>query len=657
MKPIRWLPAGLALLAAALACNTITSLFAEGTAAPPDSKTPAPSTGPSIPSFDQQPVSDETLRILAEIIVPEKDAVDLADRLLNIEGVPDTLPAPDESYQLGARRSFWITNHDTLISSQTEGILRYVGDELYFWVEDGVAYSQRDLDDLARAFEDHIVPTNREFFGNEWIPGVDNDPHIYILYTTGLGSTVAGYFSSSDEIHPDADDHSNGAELFVFNADNTPLNTEFTYAVLAHEFQHMIHWYQDANETSWINEGLSELAMILNGYSEGADTIYYTIDPDRQLNDWPADGDTGPHYAAGLLFFGYFLERFGEEATQAVVVHPANGLESIDAVLGELDIHDPQTNDPLTADDLVLDWVIANYLNDNTVADGRYAYNTYPDLIQFGVPDTEFVNDCSQDLSEREVRQYGVDYIRIACNGQATLRFIGSTGTALLPASAYSGDYSFWSNKGDESDITLTRAFDFSDVSAPITLNYQTWFDIEEDWDYVYVLASVNGGDDWDFLATPSGTDTDPIGNNYGYGYTGASGDWISESVDLSDYAGQEVLIRFEYITDPAVNGEGLLVDDISIPQIGYFEDFEQDDGGWIAAGFARVKNVLPQTFHLALISFGDETRVQILGVPENNVLDIPLDFTGGVDEVTLVVVGSMRFTRQPASYAFTFAE
>ncbi len=46
-----------------------------------------------------------------------------------------------------------------------------------------------------------------------------------------------------------------------------------------------------------------------------------------------------------------------------------------------------------------------------------------------------------------------------------------------------------------------------------------------------------------------------------------------------------------------------MLIDDIAIPEIGYSADFEKDDGGWKAAGFARVQNVLPQDFRLTLLS------------------------------------------------------
>ena len=76
---------------------------------------------------------------------------------------------------------------------------------------------------------------------------------------------------------------------------------------------------------------------------------------------------------------------------------------------------------------------------------------------------------------------------------------------------AHSGSFSFWSNKGDESNMTLTREFDFTDVSGPIEFSYSTWYDIEEDWDYLYLEVSEDG-QNWTILETPSGTDTNPTG-------------------------------------------------------------------------------------------------------------------------------------------------
>jgi hypothetical protein len=129
---------------------------------------------------------------------------------------------------------------------------------------------------------------------------------------------------------------------------------------------------------------------------------------------------------------------------------------------------------------------------------------------------------------------------------------------------------------------------------------------------------------------------------------------WIKERVDLSRFAGQQVWLRFEYVTDGGINGEGFLVDDLSIPQIGYSSDFEVDDGGWLAQGFARVQNSLPQTFRVALIKPGiGSTTVQKFSLEGNNSLTVPLQLSWG-ERAILVVSGTTRYTRQKASYRFS---
>jgi len=348
------------------------------------------------------------------------------------------------------------------------------------------------------------------------------------------------------------------------------------------------------------------------------------------------------------MYLAYFLDRFGESATKAVVKNPENGLASIDDTLAALNIIDSQTGQIITADDVFMDWAVAMYLMDGSVGDGRYVYHNYPNAPQ--ATDTEAIYNCPLSPMNRSVFQYGIDYIGIHCTGEHTLTFSGSTQIELLPADAHSGSYAFWSNKGDESDMTLTREFDFTGVNGPIEISYWTWYDIEEDWDYLYLEASTDDKT-WEILKTPSGTDSNPSGNSYGWGYTGVSVGWIEERVDLSKFAGQKVQIRFEYITDLAVNGEGMLLDDISIDAVDYFSDFESDDGGWDAQGFVRVQNSLPQTFRLALITEGSTTTVEMIEVSEDQTAEIPLSIGGGVDSVTLVVSGTTRFTRDVGSY------
>ncbi|MFL7867377.1 MAG: choice-of-anchor J domain-containing protein [Anaerolineales bacterium] len=611
-----------------------------------------PATATPVVEVTRPPAVDvpvDTLETLRTTIVPENNPVELACRLEGKCNIPATMEAPPAARQAGDQDTFWVTNVDSNENFQVDATLQYVTPHVYFWVENGVKYNEDELKSLADAFENKIYPTDREFFGSEWSPGIDDDVHIYILYARGLGMSIAGYFSSADEVPPQAHEYSNAHEMFLFNADNTNLGDDFTYGVLAHEFQHMIHWYQDRNETSYLNEGFSEVAAFLNHYDVGGFDWLYSTNPDLQLNDWPNDPSaTSPHYGAGFLYLTYFLDRFGEDATKALVKDPENGLDSVDGVLKQINATDPQTDQPITADDVFMDWAVTNYLLDGSVGDGRYTYHNYPNAPQ--TYPTESVSTCPTESMGRTVKQYGVDYIQINCQGDYTLRFEGSTVARLLPEDPYSGSYAFWSNKGDESDMTLTHEFDFSDVSGPIDFSFRTWYDLEEDYDYLYFEVSEDG-EHWQIITTPSGTDEDPSGNSYGWAYNNVTNGWIEENIDLSQYAGKKISVRFEYVTDAAVNGEGMLIDDVRVDAIDYATDFETDDGGWVADGFARVQNVLPQTFRLALIKQGSTTTVEMIDVSEDQSAEIPLSIGGDVDNVTLVVSGTTRFTRGEGSY------
>jgi len=62
---------------------------------------------------------------------------------------------------------------------------------------------------------------------------------------------------------------------------------------------------------------------------------------------------------------------------------------------------------------------------------------------------------------------------------------------------------------------------------------------------------------------------------------------------------------------------------------------------------------VLPQTYKLALIEFGDSTEIEYIMLSADNVAEIPIEIGGDVDEVVLVVTGTTRYTRQKAPYRF----
>jgi len=599
--------------------------------------------------------SGDTISTLSAVEVPLADPAAIAERLLGLEDVPRTLAQEAEPIPIGTVKEFWTTDVSSIVSELIEARLVYMGEHVYFWVDTRVEVDLEDVERIVTNFEEISYPTVRDLVGEEWSPGVDGDHRLYMLYSRGLGPSVAGYFFPKDEYSPLVYEQSNGHEMFYLSADGVDLGSGYIESVLAHEFQHMVHWNVDRNEETWVNEGFSELVEIILGYEIGGFDYLFTQNTDTPLLRWPSEpGTAGQHYGQVFLMMTYLYDRFGWDFIHALAVNPGNGLDGIDQTMEKLDVQDPLSGEVLTADDAFLDWAVSLAIQDPDLADGRYGLQSYanPPMPHF----SDNFDRCPIQVEERSVYQYGIDLIKIECGGNFTLEFSGQSATKVISGEPHSGDYAFWSNKGDESDMILTRSFDFTDFSSPILFDYWVWYDIEESYDFLYLEASADDGNTWQILQTPSGTGEDPTGHAFGWAYNGISGGgsrpvWIKESIDLSRFAGQEVLLRFEYITDTAVNTEGFLLDDLSISAIGYEQDFENGDGGWIAEGFVRLFNHLPQTFRLALIERGDEISVREVELNAENQAQINLEFGDEIEDVILVITATSRFSWLPADY------
>ena len=555
--------------------------------------------------------------------------------------------------------AFWVTDGTTGERWEITARLRVQTEHVAMWVEEGVWHDVRQLEEAAMFFETQVYSTTRATFGSEWTPGVDNDPHIHILHATGLGEGIAGYTSSADEFPRDLYPFSNEAEMITVHTDCVEVGSPAYYALLARQFQRLIQWFQDRNEERWVKDGLAELAVRLNGLDpgfvvsaqpNGGPEQAYLERPDTSLTAWESEEDA-THRGAAYLFATYFHERFGDAGTRTLVAQPLNGTAGLDAALAELETD-------LTFEDLFAEWLAANYLDGEPgVDDPRYGYAT---LDPKQAAPAAIYKTCPVTV-ETSVQQFGVDYILLRGDDDLHVRFIGATATPLLELLPHSGHYFWWSNRADGSQTTLTQAFDLSDVEQA-TLTYWTWYDIEPGYDYGTVEVSTDGGEQWQVLSTPSGTGDNPHGNNPGRGYTGQSGDptgWIQETVDLSPYAGGEVLVRFAYLTDEAVTGAGFVLDDIAIPEIDYADDVEKGEGGWEPAGFIHSDNLVSQRYLALLIGLGekrgDEVTVERLPVEEDQTADwtVPLG-SEGWREAVLVLSGLAPLTTHPALYQLT---
>jgi immune inhibitor A len=654
----RWylsLVLGLGLLAVcALAVWGIAGILWEGAGGEPDElpqmQAPLEPT-PATPPAQRQPVAPEmeTLQALAAARLPARDPVDLAYRLGGLsetEDVPQAREAP--AYEPGDRKVFWVHEIQANDYYTATARLEYETPHAYWWVAEGVEVSRGALERSARNFEERTYPTTRRLFGSEPNPGIDGDPHVYLYL--GQVPGVAGYFSGPDVYPALIRPHSNEHEMFYINLDNAPPGNDYFDGVLAHEFAHMIQWQVDRDEDTWVNEGLAELASLLNGYDVGGSDLHFLARPDTQLTTWPELEDSGPHYGASYLFLAYFLERYGEEALRALATEPANGAAGFEAVLARFDPGQ-------TFDDLFADWVVANYL------DGRENSAGVPGYASLSLENPSHSADHRTHPTQQRasVRQYATDYVLLEGEGDLQLRFSGSTLVPLVGNEVHSGRYQWWTVRGDEGDATLTRAFDLGGLSQA-TLQAWMWYDLEEDYDYAYVAVSADGGETWALLANEHTTVADPGSDSYGPAFTGRSGGgssaaWVQEVFDLSPYAGREILVRFEVVTDETVTRPGLCLDDLSIPELGYADDVEGGDGGWLAEGWLRVTEKVPQRFLVQVISLGSSPQVRKMVLDDENRGEVTLsDLGAAVDRAVLAISAMAPFTTEPATYSYETA-
>lgn len=600
-----------------------------------------------------EPGDSGTLDALAQAVIPPRDRLDLAQRLRGVTDIPTPPPLRATPRAHGERQTFWATNLYEHEPFQVTAVLRAVGEHIYLWVEDGVKIEPETLAALVTAFDTHIYPQTRALWGSEDRPGVDGDPRVYGLFAFGMGPSVAAYFASEHTNPTAAVATSNQHEMFFFNLDTlgTAFNADEIAGIVAHEFQHMIRENQNSNEDSWLDEGFSTFTELYLSYPAGSlgFVYYFLAAPDTQLNTWAETSSTLPHYGAALLFVTYFYERYGLAALRQLSADADSGLAAVDTVLASLG------GPPV--DTFFADWVLANGVQDARLADGRYGYRLLPGLPGAISAQTAAAYPFEQAVSSAS--QYSSNYVMLAnLDGARALQINldGLPRTArLFPADAASGARVWYSNRADDSDSTLTRAFDLSGVDSA-TLEYNVWYHIENLWDYGYVMVSVDGGATWQPLATAHTTADDPHGNAYGPGYTGSSGGWLAERVALDDYAGQEILLRFEMITDDAVNQPGMVIDDVRIPEIDYSSDFEADDGGWEAAGWVWVDNALPQRawVQVAQQAGGEISVARWLAPDDGQGWTLPL--LADVEQALLVVSPFAPLTTVPTAYTLRVA-
>ncbi|MFT7284792.1 T9SS type A sorting domain-containing protein, partial [Nonlabens sp.] len=128
-----------------------------------------------------------------------------------------------------------------------------------------------------------------------------------------------------------------------------------------------------------------------------------------------------------------------------------------------------------------------------------------------------------------------------------------------------SGNYG--NNQNKSIILQSANSIDLTSTSLlEANLTFQAKWDIENNYDYVQVEVSTNNGASWTPQCgnyTNTGVSTQPADGQPLY--DGIQSNWIEESISLSDYLGQQILVRFQMVTDQSVNEDGFYFDDLKI--------------------------------------------------------------------------------------------
>lgn len=292
---------------------------------------------------------------------------------------------------LGDRKEFFAVNFNTHEQYIVQSTLRAIGEFCYIFVEDSQwlrTVNEETVRLVRRAFDDEtpadpnrgIYEIETELFGAP--PDIDGDQRIYLLLldirdrATRGSNFVAGFFSPINQHrgvlrHPEIGIPVRSNELDMLYLDTDPLNagSEKAFGVLAHEFEHLIHWRHDPNEAIWVNEGCAEYAMFVCGYRVSSHVSSFQQNPRISLIDWPQGARSQlAHYGAVYLWMLYLHEHYGGSQTIAAIVkNRANGITGINNALRSRGLE-------ATFPVIYADWKVANYLDDTEFADGRYGY-------------------------------------------------------------------------------------------------------------------------------------------------------------------------------------------------------------------------------------------------------------------------------------------
>ena len=367
----------------------------------------------------------------------------------------------------------------------------------------------------------------------------------------------------------------------------------------AHEYQHLLQYYQDPNEVSWVNEGLSDFAQTLVGYvdatktvfDKGADSHIYCYQgfgtvqttynpnprdcggPENSLTLW---GDQDPGNGAAILadygeaysFMLFLYDRYGIGFMSTL--HRDGNAQGLVGLQHALDGYANGADVYQVLHDFQVSTLVDKYVNTskgkvNGIAKSRVTSKSLNSTVNLGNPASYAAAGAPAN---------GADYVGLRAGSGLyldgsqlrSLRFNGAKTlvpeplkwTSVTTAPGHGSDAALWS--GNENNLDASAVTQVTVPAANPTLTFDELHQAEKGYDYAYTVISSDGGKTYKALANANTVD-----GPYGPALNGDAAGWASQTFDLSAYVGKSVLVGFRYVSDGGVNDGGWYVDNVAV--------------------------------------------------------------------------------------------
>ena len=207
------------------------------------------------------------------------------------------------------------------------------------------------------------------------------------------------------------------------------------------------------------------------------------------------------------------------------------------------------------------------------------------DKLQLGWLDYDVANAGKRSTHKLGVAEYNTK------DAQALVVQLPEKTVTTEVVTPAQGATQWWSGSGDDLRNTLTRPLDLTGKSSA-ALTLDGWWDIEQDFDYLYTEVSTDGANWTPVDGTLADGTAIPKDGSGKPALTGTVDAHQKLTFPLDAYAGKNIQLRFRYQTDGGVAQKGFTADEITVTADGatlFSDNAETADTAWTANGFSRI--------------------------------------------------------------------